>query len=287
MWLAAQDQVFSNCSGGAIIPEPLPKGYPSEQTDRAYQIAAAHFYAGQWDEAQKEFEAIGKDPYSPYHTLAPYLAVRVLIRKASFLPDTDMEGKKALLTTAHDRLAALAHEPGSASIQEDVVRLQNLVKIELDPVSREKELAELLVKPDPALYQDLWDFVTYLYPGNVVPIHTNGIKPGDADLADWVIELGDQNAVAFANIMAKWKARGSIPWLVAAITRVEPRAPEAKELLEAAGKVPPGSPAYPSLAYHSVCIFLATGRVEEAQKVLNLLFEKVVEALRGRGAFAR
>src|SRR5438132_4958608 len=46
-WVAAQDTVFSNCGGGRQIPEAAPPGTDELiRADRAYQIAAANFYAG-------------------------------------------------------------------------------------------------------------------------------------------------------------------------------------------------------------------------------------------------
>jgi len=46
-WVAAQDVVFSNCSSGTAIPEPLPATDDAlMRTDRAYQIAAANSGAG-------------------------------------------------------------------------------------------------------------------------------------------------------------------------------------------------------------------------------------------------
>ena len=61
-WLEAQDKVFANCSGGEYIPSPAGPASPALiRADRAYQIAAAHFYAGHFDEAEKRFREIAKD----------------------------------------------------------------------------------------------------------------------------------------------------------------------------------------------------------------------------------
>jgi hypothetical protein len=66
-WVAAQDQVFANCSDpqpGQLHPRPagpvIPAALPATaalwmQQDRAYQIAAAEFYAGQFDAASADF----------------------------------------------------------------------------------------------------------------------------------------------------------------------------------------------------------------------------------------
>lgn len=60
-WVSAQDQVFSNCGGKAhVIPASLNSGDAQLRADRAYQIAAAHFYCQNFDEASAEFDAIAK-----------------------------------------------------------------------------------------------------------------------------------------------------------------------------------------------------------------------------------
>src|SRR5262249_50254661 len=79
-WVRAQDQVFSNCSGRDIsITEP------ADDPERAYQVAAAKFYAGKLDDAQHDFEAIARDRNSPWKTAAPYLVARCLLRKKAYL----------------------------------------------------------------------------------------------------------------------------------------------------------------------------------------------------------
>src|ERR1044071_4716593 len=86
-WVAAQDQVFSNCGGDSVIPEPLPSDADALlRADRVYQIAAANFYAGNHDEALKGFETIAADNRSPWQRNAVYLIARVLVRKASLGP---------------------------------------------------------------------------------------------------------------------------------------------------------------------------------------------------------
>src|SRR5439155_16020469 len=105
-WIVAQDIVFSNCGAGRKIPEtPQPDQDALIRADRAYQIAAANFYAGSFDEARQQFDAIAHDRNSPWHVLAAYLAARASLRKASFAQKDD-EGRPAL-ADAETRLNAL------------------------------------------------------------------------------------------------------------------------------------------------------------------------------------
>ena len=55
-WVEAQDLVFANCSEGQHIPAALPaEAEASLRADRDYQIAAANFYAGNFDLATQQF----------------------------------------------------------------------------------------------------------------------------------------------------------------------------------------------------------------------------------------
>jgi hypothetical protein len=66
-WLAAQDQVFGDCHEGNAIPAAASAQMtPLEKAQRDYQIASANFYAGHFDLAQHQFEAIAKDESSPW-----------------------------------------------------------------------------------------------------------------------------------------------------------------------------------------------------------------------------
>ncbi len=66
-WIAAQDQVFSNCSARepAYPADPDASMPPLARADRMYQIAAAHFYAEDFDGARERFEAIARTRARP------------------------------------------------------------------------------------------------------------------------------------------------------------------------------------------------------------------------------
>src|SRR5262249_52318372 len=81
-WVQAQDAVFARCSDAASPTLP-PATEPQLHADSAYQMATAHFYSGDFDAAIEAFEAIATDTASPWHTLAPYLIARALVRKAT------------------------------------------------------------------------------------------------------------------------------------------------------------------------------------------------------------
>ncbi len=62
-WIGAQDLVFRNCEGekGELPQEAATDLPPLIRADREYQIAAAHFYAGDYEAALERFRRIGQD----------------------------------------------------------------------------------------------------------------------------------------------------------------------------------------------------------------------------------
>src|SRR4029077_9455221 len=152
-WLAAQDQVFENCSGGpgyppkpkpAVIPAAAHKEDPSEiRADRAYQIAAAHFYANDFAAAQEHFAALAKDPASPYCKLAPYLVARVLTHKGTLYIGDGPDGKQAL-AQAETQLRAVLADKNLSEMHAAAQRLLAFVNIRLHREQRFHELEKSL-----------------------------------------------------------------------------------------------------------------------------------------------
>jgi hypothetical protein len=125
-WLAAQDKVFALCmtipTDTSGYPEPLGAGNPLQLRQlREYQIAAAYFYGGQYDEALIRFDRIAADKKHPMRAWATHAAVRSILRKASL--DTSLQQQiyqiRASSQTAEQKQAAAA-----AAIQEDRARLK-------------------------------------------------------------------------------------------------------------------------------------------------------------------
>ncbi len=52
-WAEGQDQVFANCDGERTMPLRVSSEDPLVVADRQYQMAAAAFYAGDWDLARR------------------------------------------------------------------------------------------------------------------------------------------------------------------------------------------------------------------------------------------
>src|SRR2546421_1690364 len=157
-WIAAQDLVFQNCSGGSHIPAPANPGSPTWLLkDRDYQIAAAFFYSLNFEESRRRFEKIAADIESPWQDTATYLVARTLVRQASL--SKDEAEKRDLNTQAEVALQNIATR--SPSLQLSARKLLGLVKFRLHPETRLSELARTLtnVNGDENLRQDLIDYV--------------------------------------------------------------------------------------------------------------------------------
>ena len=130
-WVEAQDAVFRNCGDGqgqTPIPSPAPAQLPAKiRADREYQIAAAYFYAGHWDDAENRFLAIAKDPNSPWQKTAAIVAVRCRIRQAT-LENEDPGQIKAELKPAEVRLEQLDTDPNMGEMKVAIHRLKGFVE---------------------------------------------------------------------------------------------------------------------------------------------------------------
>ncbi|HEV7859421.1 MAG TPA: hypothetical protein VGO91_12450 [Pyrinomonadaceae bacterium] len=278
-WVQAQDQVFANCSEGQHIPASAAPDAPALiRADRAYQIAAANFYAGNFDEAKKLFEAIAGDANSPWREKAAYLIARTLLRKASLGPD---ESKKESLAGAESQLNKVLKDGNLSASHHAASRLLNLVRVRLHPEDKLHELAHTLVQKDfdENLKQDLWDYTLLLddFVGDE-QAGANDNKPPTGlrsdDVTDWIITFQSGGAGALDHSLQKWSRTGSLPWLVAALSKVPAGHTQVAALLEAASKVKSNSAAFANVSFHSIRLLNESGRGGEARQKLDDLLTK-------------
>jgi len=272
-WVVAQDQVFANCSQGAQIPATLTA--TSDQlaiADRNYQIAAAQFYAGLFDEAKAGFEAIQRDQASPWKSKASYLVARTLIRKASLGPG---ETKEKDLAQAEVKLKQILNDRSQTDLHGAAARLMDLVKIRLHPAERLHELAKLLVaaNQNQRLQQSLWDYTAlldqYLETEDATKLETvSGIMQAD-DLSDWIATIQIAGDKTKAHAMARWQATHSTAWLIAALSKATGTTENSNDLIAAAQKIPASSPAFASARFHAVRLLLESGKSLEARQLVE------------------
>ncbi|MGH9406311.1 MAG: hypothetical protein ACRD3D_10815 [Terriglobia bacterium] len=282
-WLQAQAMVFDNCGGPGEIPAPLRASAPaSARADRAYQIAAAHFYAGDYDEAASEFRAIGEDESSPWSTVAPYLVARALVRKAvvgHLNPDL------SALAQGETQLKSVLADPRQSKYHHAAEELRGFVEFRLHPAARLAELANLLTaaRSDPDLAQNAIDFellspiVTENYSWQTPPplqpklYATLGDARAASDALDWILTLRLNMPEAYDHALDRWERTRSLDWLIAALTKASPDSPHLRELMTASRAVPPASPAYLSVTFQTLRLMVLAGQQARARARLAAL----------------
>ena len=270
-WVRAQDQVFSNCSGAQSIPNPAAPQSPALlRADRAYQIAAAHFYAGDFAAAERMFRDIADDPSSPWRPIAPYLEARTFLRRGSLVPRYD-EVDRGALGEAELKLDGILRDSNLQAVHPAARRLLAVVRFRSEPDERLHELAQHLLTPNigQTLKQELWDYTLLL---DQVMDERNATTTRQArrdELTDWLLTFQDKSPSALAHAVDRWAATAAQPWLVAALAKVGPGHPKLAELLTAAGQVPREAPAFASVEFHRLRLLAASGQRDDARQRLE------------------
>ena len=283
-WIKAQDTVFSNCEGGAVIPAEAAASLPEKlRQDRDYQIAAAHFYAGDLHEAQRRFATIADDNASPWRDIAPYLVARCMIRRATLDPRPGHADLDLLSRAAHQLREILA-DPSRTSVHGAATRMLHHLAARLQPGERLMAIAAEISGPDGAgaFRQNLIDFQMLMERDaqNSAEVRARG------ELADWVVTFQDRGPGARDHAIERWRATRSPQWLVAAIDKTSAGDPATAELLEAASSVSSDAPAFGTVSFHRVRLMMEGGRNAEAREELDRLLP-VVERTQPAAAWNR
>jgi hypothetical protein len=270
-WIDAQDQVFSNCHEGKQIPATVAAEVDAKsRTDRDYQIAAANFYATNFDDATRQFDSIAKDNGSPWQTQAPYLAARSVIRKASLAAP---ENKTQPLNEAEQRLKSILGNRRLSNIHSTSSRLMDLVRLRLHPAERLKELAKKLgTRNNPSVKQDLWDYTVLLDGFLETSAEEKQKFTSEAradDLTDWLVTIQSSSPAALDHSLQRWRATHSKPWLVSSLSKVDGSNAQASELISEALKVEADSAAFPSARFHSARLLIEVGKKDDARRLLD------------------
>lgn len=286
-WLAGQDTVFTNCAHpGAGMPAPVPAMLKNAvlHQDRAYQTAAAQFYAGQFDPAISGFDAIARDSASPWRTLAPYLAARAVVRKATLARIKPQDGQPApsfdaaLLQLAVPRLQAIVADPKLASTHDMAERELEFINYRIAPDQALQQRARDLLAPQvgPAITSALWDYSHLLDHG--------ARQQAPDDMTDWIrtMQAGftqDQydapasdpkaRAAAAQHAYERWQNTRSVSWLAAALSQYPGGAPIPADLIAAAEKLPASSPAYLTAFYGVVRARASAGDMAAVRHALD------------------
>jgi len=290
-WVNGQDDVFCHCGSRAYdyktkivapegpFPSELPTGTnPDLKSDRDYQLAAAHFYAKRYDEAEQEFLSIAKDDNSPWKNVGLYMAARCMIRKGT-LPD---EVDKESLAKASDLLNQILKDEKLSTLQASARGLLSFIRCQGNAKGQLVDFSTNMFDPAQAssLRQSIYDYTFLLdkyfssqdaYCEQATP-EANKILTllKENDLSDWVLAFqtakGDQ---AKARSLERWRETHSLPWLIAALSKIDPGSSDGPELMREARAVAPTSPGYPTVRYWMINLLMKGNHNEEAAKALN------------------
>ncbi len=258
-WIDAQVKVFSHCGNEPFDPpaEPQDDWSTLERHDRQYQIAASYFYAGQYLEAARRFEAIGATPASPWSGLSRYLAGRSLTREARVNESKRDEYLRQVLSEY--RLLAEDHRYVAAFPW--ILNQVRGMEAELDPVPVLNELeSKIIGSPGIVSLEDVRDFLS------LDSSHYNK-RRGASDYADWRL-------AGMAEIVQRWRENKSLEWLFLALITVDSSVGEQnlRELLDAAGKLGAETPGFHVMVEHRVRILALLNETEAALALADQLF---------------
>jgi hypothetical protein len=317
VWLEGQDAVFQNCDPPppwpaskiendpavkVILAPALPGDAPLWlQQDHEYQIAAAHFYAEKFDEARRRFQAIAGNKASPWQSLAPYLAARCLVRKATLFPDAnelstviaaDRKKREALLAEARTELAALATSYPPAA------QLLSYVEGQAQPVARVRALGAILAtaKIDATTPQLLTDYIMLLNGGGAeaLTVEQANDKLSDKDpMTTWIglMQAGvnratyddgaklatKQQGQAIKIARARWlQSKKNAIWLLPLLANMGKNFEQlTAEEQSAIANVAESTALFQPLQYEMSRLLIADGRLDEADEIVNRVLLKL------------
>jgi hypothetical protein len=259
-WLAAQDEVFQNCSGktASIPKDPDAAMDPLLSADREYQIAAAHFYAGEWEQARRWFKRVSENADSPWREIAPYLIARVYLREGI------VDEKAGALEEAHRGFQAIVNDPAQQEWQGPSANLLDFAALRIRSEERLRQYAAEISGERPAedLAGPLLDF-KFLFD------HTDDhLKlAATSDLADWLLAMRGEPHDGGAHVLDRWRNSHNNAWLIAALSQPWPFADaDLSELVQTARNIKPENPGYESAAYYGIDAEVRRGHRDEARQ---------------------
>ncbi len=280
-WIQAQDKVFQNCGGG---PEAIPSKASADlpaviRADRDYQIAAAHFYAGDYEDALDLFRRVSQDAVSPWSPISRYLVVRALLR----MTGDEVTGQTADPQLKREAQSILA-DSKLASIHGMTWNLVERAGIRQRDQTYFQELGRLLSSTgqDDGFREELWNY-TDMYDGVIgkadpnasfapsKPVAGDPARFRDVDLSDWIFCFQSRDSSVFSHSLERWKQTRSAAWLLAALAHAGAATAGKEGLLRAAANVSESSPAFLTARFHLFRIYEQIGDKAAARDGLTQL----------------
>ena len=275
-WVRGQQAVFRNCGSGNETLAAAPANAPAWfRQDRAWQAAAASFYAGRFDEARAAFVAIAADAASPWATLGPYMAARCDLRQASLSPPGPARDRTLARAEAGFRAVAA----GTSRLRASAQALLRRVAIERDRIAALQRLERVVGEGawGTEATADVGDFLSLVRQpvwqrvGEQPPIaaaHDGRVAPRDGGLVDWLASMAqagfavpdaDRYYYVTSPLAPEDHARACGPlstagthrdaWMIVCYLGAKAPADVPATVREAGAKIPDTAPAWATLTY--------------------------------------
>ncbi|HEY9127879.1 MAG TPA: hypothetical protein VIM62_12165, partial [Acidobacteriaceae bacterium] len=133
--------------------------------------------------------------------------------------------------------------------------------IRTEPEKRAQEICAALAGPhtDPDFALDLADL-------NFLLIKHPDLK-SDAPLLIWIAAWRGKTPTNTS--LDLWRSTHGLPWLITALADAKPTDASAPDLLAAAEKIEPASPAYETVLYHRIRLLMGRNKAEQARILLD------------------
>lgn len=98
-----------------------------------------------------------------------------------------------------------------------------------------------------------------------------------SDLTEWLFayQINDQQAYEYA--LTRWRQNKSGLWLMTALAKAETGSTDLKRLMEEAGRIDRNAPVYPTIAYHTVRLYIEQKKFAEARKLLDDIINSTLD----------
>jgi hypothetical protein len=215
------------------------------------------------------FEAIATNKGSPWNEIAPYLAARCLIRKAT-VPQKYGEFDRNVLMEADKKLKGILNDKNRSALHPIAAKLESFVNLRLNPLDHFYFLSEKLGRQSHGdrFEQDLIDYQYLMRQIRTFPGLSYEDASRSSETTDWIykFESGDS-----AYCLKQWKVKKSAAWLLAAIVNLHANDQDAAALLDAAQTIPKNSPAFATVQYHRIRLMMESGKMVAARSLLDEL----------------
>jgi hypothetical protein len=245
-----------------------------------YQRAAWAFQGGRYGDSTLLFERIGATPNHPMHVLGAYLALRSEVRGAVVQGGqaVDPARREQQARALERRGAAILADAALAPMHEPTRALLRAMRVSLTPATRLDELNRALdvAAADPFALDRLGDWSVLMDAAK--PDALEALRSAH-DFLDWIETVRGCTGIASnpacepagAHALARWRATGARPWLVAAL--MLPQASE-PELVQAGLALPPDDPAYVTVRYHLARLYRLDGKPREALAIADGVLQR-------------